>query len=110
MDTKQLRERFLRDSLPMQLGGLASDLARVASFADQPAAHRQLVANVLQESKCFAEWAAIEAPKDIQVALADTQGAVVRWSSAWRKGAPPATMQTEAERRAEELLKLAGLI
>lgn len=110
MDTDQLRERFLRDSLPIQLGGLASDLARVASFADQPAAYRQLVTNVLQESKCFAEWAAMEAPKNIQVVLADTQSVVVSWSSAWRKGVPPTTMRTEAERRAEELLKLAGLI
>ncbi|MDZ7342922.1 MAG: hypothetical protein ONA90_00240, partial [candidate division KSB1 bacterium] len=53
----RLRERYLQDSIPVRLGGLAANLARVQSFSKHPA-HREVVYSILQESKWFIEWTA----------------------------------------------------
>ena len=109
MIPEQRRERYMQDPLPRQLGNLASNLGRLASCAQNPLTHHS-VPGVLLESCRFAEWAAERAPYETQVILADTQQAVVRWASTWKHGARDPMMPTEAERRAEELLKIAGLI
>ena len=69
-------ERFMRDASPIRLGGIAADLARIASFASNPA-NRQAILDMLEESKWFIEWTApSEEPSkaarlvEIQVSLA----------------------------------------
>ena len=109
MVSERIRERFLRDPLPIRLGNLASDLARIASWSDHPADH-DVVASVLEESKCFCEWAAPDAPLETQVVLAELQRAIVKWERGWLKGLPIPTMRTDAERKSNELLELAGLV
>ena len=54
-----IRERYLRDSLPIRLGGLAANLARIKSFSDHPD-HRDVIESLLDESKFFIEWTAPE--------------------------------------------------
>ena len=109
MVSEEVRKRFLRDPLSIRLGGLAADLARIASFADDPADARA-VASLLEEGKYFAEWMAPEAPPETQAVLADVQIALAVWERGWRKGAPIPTMRDEAQRRSDELLSLAGLV
>ena len=53
-DWKAIRERYLRDTLPLRLGGLAANLARIKSFSDHPD-HYDVVENLLNESKFFIE-------------------------------------------------------
>jgi hypothetical protein len=36
-DLSAIRVRYVRDPLPIRLGGLAADLARIASFSQNPA-------------------------------------------------------------------------
>ena len=50
----QLRQRYLRDSLPVRLGGLAANLARVRFFSENPA-HGEVVARLVEESTWFIE-------------------------------------------------------
>jgi len=109
MVSEQIRQRFLRDPLPIRLGGLAADLARIASFADDPADARA-VAGLLEEGKYFAEWMAPEAPLETQAVLAEVQIALAIWERGWLNGKPVATMQVDAQRKSEELLALAGLV
>jgi len=109
MISAALRDRYLRDSPPVRLGGLAADLARLASCAGHPQ-NREVVASLLEEGKHFAEWAAPEAPLETQAVLADIQVALAVWQRRWLSGAPAATMRTEAKQRSEELLALAGLV
>ena len=109
----QLRERYLRDSLSVRLGGLAANLARVQSFSDNPA-HGAVVAQLLEESAWFIEWAAPDAPADTQVVLVECQRVLARWRLSW------ATIWTDPTRRAEvaglagewsqQLLSLSGLL
>ena len=108
MISEQIRQRFLRDPLPVQLGGLAADLARIASFSDNPK-NATAVASLLEEGKYFAEWIAPVASLDTQALLADVQRMLASWEQQWRRGAPVPAMQVEAARKSEELLAVAGL-
>lgn len=108
MVSEHIRHRLLRDPLPIQLGGLAADLARVVSFSENPANH-QAVASVLEEGKYFAEWIAPAAPLETQAVLAELQVSLAVWERGWLSGNPVPTMQAEAQRKSDELLSLAGL-
>ena len=109
MVSETIRQRFLRDPLPIRLGGLAADLARIASFSENPMNH-STVAGLLEESKYFAEWAALEAPLETQAALAELQVTLAVWERGWLNRVPVAAMRAEAEQKSEEYLILAGLI
>ncbi|MGI8466943.1 MAG: hypothetical protein ACR2N3_00635 [Pyrinomonadaceae bacterium] len=66
------RERFLRDSLQIRLGGLAANLARIGSFAKNPT-NLQAVKNLVAESKFFIEWTAQEAEIEKSFELVNLQ-------------------------------------
>lgn len=109
MVSEAIRERFLRDPLPGRLGSLAADLARIASFSENPK-NQRAVASLLEEGKYFAEWAAPDAPLETQAVLAEVQLALAVWERNWRKGSPVAMMGADAKRKSDELLALSGLI
>ena len=108
MMNPQLRERYLRDPLPIRLGGLAADLARIASFAENPK-NRDAVDSLLEESKYFAEWAAPDASPEIQEQLAEVQLAIAVWERRWRAGHPEPQMRAQAQQWSDQLLALSGL-
>jgi len=81
-DLTAIRERYLRDALPLRLGGLAANLARVKSFSDHPG-HRDVVESLLEESKFFIEWTAANAGADLQAELVELQLQLARWQRAW---------------------------
>ena len=53
-DWNALKSRYLRDELPVRLGNLASNLARIKSRC-QNTAHGEIIEDLLQESKLFIE-------------------------------------------------------
>ena len=53
-DWTMIRERYMRDEPPVRLGGLAANLARIASFSDN-ARHRMPVIGLIVESQHFIE-------------------------------------------------------
>ena len=108
MVSEAIRDRFLRDPLPRRLGALAADMARIASFSENPK-NQRAVASLLEEGKWFAEWTAPDAPPDTQAVLAEVQVALAVWERGWLKGDPVPTMQADAQRKSDELLALAGL-
>lgn len=105
---KAIRERYLRDPLPIRLGGLAADLARIVSFAEDPR-DRAAVAGLLEESKYFCEWAAPDAPLEVQEALAEAQLQLALWHRRWLNNEPDPHMQAEAQRWSDRFLDLSGL-
>lgn len=108
-----LRERFLRDSPAVRLGGLAANLARVQSFSDHEA-HREVVRALLEESKWLIEWAAPEAEPAIRGLLVDCQRQLARWTLGWAHIWPDLKRRTSVSREAGEwsrrLLEVSGLL
>lgn len=77
-----IRERYLRDPLAIRLGGLAANLARVESFSNHPD-HREVVEHLLEESKYFIEWTALDATLELQADLVALQRLLACWQNTW---------------------------
>jgi hypothetical protein len=77
-----IKERYLRDSLPVRLGGIAANLARVKSFSNHDA-HREVVESLIDESKFFIEWTARDAELNVLVELVELQRQLARWQLEW---------------------------
>lgn len=81
-DWSSIRERYLRDELPIRLGGLATNLARIKSFSNHMA-NRDLVESLLEESKFFIEWTASKAELSTAAELIELQIQLARWQRCW---------------------------
>jgi hypothetical protein len=112
-DYTTVRERYVRDALPVRLGGLAANLARVTSFSDHPD-HRDVVERLLDESKFFIEWAAPEADLEVQAALVELQLQLARWQRVWADiWADPVRRADVAEQArvwSDRVLEMSGLL
>jgi hypothetical protein len=115
-DWKAIRERYLYDSLPARLGGLAANLSRIKSFASRDT-NREAVESLIGligESKYFIEWTAAEAEIDTAAALVELQMQLARWQHNWpRIWADPAQRRQVAELSAawsKRVLEMSGLL
>ena len=81
-DWTPIQERFLRDAVPIRLGGLAANLRRIKSFASQEAG-REAVASLIEESKYFIEWTARDAQIETAAQLVELQVELARWQRRW---------------------------
>lgn len=82
-NSSERKNRYLRDSLPVRLGGLAANLARVKSFstnADNAAA----VFDLFEESKFFIEWTAADAEIKTAENLVELQLQIAVWQRNWK--------------------------
>jgi len=83
-DWTAIRERYLRDNLPVRLGGLAANLSRIKSFAAHDAS-REAVESIIDESKFFIEWTAAEAEVGTAAELVELQVQLARWQRNWAR-------------------------
>ena len=81
---ENLKQRYLRDELPIRLGGIAANLARVKSFSKN-IAHSDLVVSLIDESKRFIEWTANDADIDTAGELVELQIQLALWQLRWTK-------------------------
>lgn len=112
----RIKERYLRDDLPRRLGGLAADLARIASSARHPAG-RESVAAMLEESQYFIEWTAGDlAETDIEAAaeLVDIQVMLALWRRAWADASQNphqrSLLSLQAKKWSDQVLDYSGLL
>ncbi|MDO9129116.1 MAG: hypothetical protein Q7U34_04545 [Anaerolineales bacterium] len=77
-DWKAIRERYMRDELPVRLGGLAANLSRIKSFSGNES-NRNIVESLIEECKYFIEWTASEAEIETAAQLVELQLELVRW-------------------------------
>lgn len=108
-----IKERFLRDPLSVRLGGLAANLARVQSFSDHPK-NREVVRNILEESKFFIEWTAGEATLETQVELVALQRQLSLWHYGWNVLWADETLRQAVAEKAgiwsQRVLQVSGLL
>jgi hypothetical protein len=112
-DYTAIQARYLRDDLPIRLGGLAANLRRVQSFARNDA-NRDVVESMLDESKHFIEWTAAEAEIDkaaelvqLQIQLASWQ---YKWIDIWSDPIRRREIAEESGRWSDRVLELSGLM
>ena len=82
-DWSAIRERYMRDDLPVRLGGLAANLSRIKSFSANDAS-RDTVASLIDESKMFIEWTAAQAEINTAEKLVELQIQLARWQLQWQ--------------------------
>jgi len=112
-DYTSIRKRYLRDPLPIRLGGLAANLARVKSFSDM-GKNDLLVSSLLAESKHFIEWTAADAEVDVAAELVELQVQLARWqrqyATIWPDPVQRLEMAEQAKRWSDRILDLSGLL
>jgi hypothetical protein len=87
-----IKDRYMKDGLKERLGGIAANLARIASFSANPK-NRNAVESMLEETKFFIEWIAPDAPLNVQAFLVEVQIQLALWHRNW------STIHTEVEDR-----------
>jgi hypothetical protein len=112
-DLSTIRTRYMRDPLPVRMGGLAADLARIASFSKNPA-NLAPVADLIREAAHFVEWCAPESDLESQITLLELQRHLAHWrmrlpqrflDQAWR-----AQVIAEAGQWSQRVLGMSGLL
>jgi len=108
-----IQERYLRDSIPVRLGGLAANLRRIKSFAAQDAG-RDAVASLIEESKFFIEWTARDTLTDTAAQLVELQIQLALWQYNWPQiWSNPTRRQQVAEQSlawSDRVMALSGLL
>lgn len=100
---EEIKKRFLKNSLSVRLGCIASDLARISSFISIRNS-QQVVNDIIEESKFFIEWTAPNASLDIQEQLVNLQVKL-----ALLKGSKKTEIAKLTENWSNKILKLSGL-
>ncbi len=113
MISLEIRERYLQDTVPIRLGGVGADLARIVSFSKNPKS-APVIETMLEESRYFIEWTAPELPIDDAARLVEIQRELTRWRWDW------AQVQNDDEERrrlaeqaqiwSDEVLVMSGLL
>ncbi|MCJ7459049.1 MAG: hypothetical protein MUP17_08670 [candidate division Zixibacteria bacterium] len=107
-----IRTRYLQQDSARRIGGLAANLARIASFADNLNNFKALETTI-EESKFLIEWIVPECSLELQVKLIELQ---IQLSS-WHLKFPEICLNPESLKKminqasawSKELLKLSGL-
>ena len=107
------RERYLRDPLPIRLGGLAANLARVSSISNNPA--NSLAAfSLIEESKYFIEWTAAESQIETAAELVNLQIKLALWertlAADWMNDETRSEIGRTAKVLSNDVLQRSGLL
>jgi len=112
-DLSAIQARYVRDPLPVRLGGLAADLARIASFSRNPA-NLAPVADLMREAAHFIEWCALESDLENQMTLLELQRRLARWRMRLPQRFPDQVWRgqviAEARRWSQRVLEMSGLL
>lgn len=107
------RSRYLQDSTPVRLGGLAANLGRIGSFSKY-ADHQNVVESILQESKWFIEWTATDLDIEETAELIRLQVQLALWQlqsqSKWHDESWRLKLAADAKQSSERLLEMSGLL
>ena len=109
----KLRSRYLKDPLPVRLGGLAANLARVASFSKHDG-HLDVVSATLQESKWFIEWTAAELAIQETAELVRLQIQLALWQlqshKKWHDESWRLELVAKSKEWSQRVLEMSGLL
>jgi hypothetical protein len=112
-DGTPIHERYMRDPLPIRLGGLAANLSRIKSFSANEAS-RETVAGLIDESKMFIEWTAAQAETETAAKLVELQVQLalwqLQWHSIWTNPSKRAQIAEQSSSWSKQVLEMSGLL
>lgn len=112
-DWTTIRERYVRDALPIRLGSLAANLARIKSFSKNDANYN-IVESLLDESKFFIEWTANKVDINIAAELVELQVQLAWWqynlARLWADQAQRLKIAEQSRYWSERVLEFSGLL
>ncbi|HAG84256.1 MAG TPA: hypothetical protein DCL61_24645 [Cyanobacteria bacterium UBA12227] len=107
------KQRYLRDDLPIRLGGIAANLARIKSFSED-VRNQILVESIIQESKWFIEWTAKDVEIEIAAELVELQVQLACWQYSWARiwedTEQRMVVREQARVWSEKVLNMSGLL
>ncbi len=110
---EERRIRYMQDGLPIRLGGLAANLARIVSFSRNPA-NKDAVNSLIEESKYFIEWTAPEAELQTSAELAEIQINLAiwqqNWDANWNDSMKRSEIVQQAKHYSNSILQKSGLL
>jgi hypothetical protein len=110
---EMIRRRYLSDDLPVRLGGIAANLARINSFSDNDG-HMNVVESLLEESKYFIEWTIKDTTIETQEFLLKIQIQLALWQlhlvKIWNNNKERLALAAKAYDWSRDLLRIAGLV
>ncbi len=112
-DWNTIQTRYLQDTLPIRLGGIAANLSRVKSFAMHDA-NQEAVASLLEESKWFIEWTARDAEISTAAELVELQVQLSlwwhTWDNIWMDSSQRQQVAAMSSQWSQRVLELSGLL
>lgn len=112
-DWTAIQERYLRDELPVRLGGIAANLARIKSFSSH-VANYEVVESLLDESKFFIEWTASDTEISIAAELVELQIQLAQWqhklARTWIDSEQRLQLAEQSRVWSERVLDMSGLL
>ena len=112
-DSSESRNRYLSDPVSIRLGNLASNLARIADFAES-LQEDDGVPNLLEESISFIEWTIGDAAPEVKKDLRTVRNRLALWqnrlAAILRNTSERMTLISEARQWAERLLADSGIL
>jgi hypothetical protein len=112
-DWTAIRERYMRDPLPVRLGGLAANLSRIKSFSANENS-REVVASLIDESKMFIEWTAAQAEINTASVMVEAQIQLalwqIRWERIWTDADERKKIAEQSKVWSNQILELSGLL
>ncbi len=112
-DWTTIRNRYLRDALPVRLGGIAANLARMKSFSKHEKNY-DVIESLITESKFFIEWTAHEAEIEAAAVLVELQIQLARWQYTlprmWEDPIQRRTLAEQAQNWSTHILEMSGLL
>jgi hypothetical protein len=108
-----VHERHMRDTLPVRVGGIASNLSHI-KFAAMHEENCALVLRLIEETRWFIEWSGPETEIETAAYLVEVQRGLTRWKSRlaerWSNPEERARLSEQASEWSEQVLKLSGLL
>ncbi|MBI4671136.1 MAG: hypothetical protein HY741_05655 [Chloroflexi bacterium] len=112
-DWEAYRKRFLQDAIPVRLGGVSANLARVKS-ASRNDQHLEVVRDMIQDTEYLIEWTAPDLEAETASELVEIQVQLAHWcltwESVWNDIDQRRAVAEQAGHWSEKILDLSGLL
>lgn len=105
-----IQARFMHDPVSRRLGGISSDLARLANLIKSGSKDEALYRNLILELKLFTEWTAGDLATEQQIIILELQRALSSWSERAPSSADVENVRCEATVWSDRLLEMSGLV